>query len=85
MVTQQTAEEVVSTVQGKNGVGRMEALRSVSDLLHGHITPQEFNDILETVRGSQTLPGLSEKRQAFNEAYLETIDALVGTFQNLNS
>lgn len=85
MVTQQTAEEVLSTVQGKNGVGRMEALRSVSDLLHGHITPQEFNSILETVRDSQTLPGLSEKRKSFNEAYLETIDALVGTFQNLNS
>lgn len=84
MVTVENAREVVSIVKAKDSAGRMEALRAVSDLLHGYTSPEDFNRSLETVRGVQELVNVPEKRRAFNEAYLETIEALLETFRNLN-
>jgi hypothetical protein len=84
MVAIEDSREVISIVKGKNSAGRMEALRAVSDVLHGQISAEDFDRSLNIVRQAQSLEGLSEKRRAFNDTYLETIEALMETFRKLN-
>lgn len=84
MVAKDSARELIDAVNTKDRAGRMEALRAVSDLLHGHISPEDFDRSVDIVCRAQLLEGLPEKRKAFNDAYLETIEALLSTFLLLN-
>lgn len=84
MVTVDSAREVITAVKTKDSAGRMEALRAVSDLLHGHTSPEDFDRSVDIVRRAQSLEDLPEKRKAFNDAYLETLEALLSTFRQLN-
>lgn len=84
MITVDSASEVINVVKAKGSAGRMEALRAVSDLLHGQTSTEDFDRSVSIVQNAQNLEGLSEKRRAFNEAYLETIEALLNTFRKLN-
>ena len=69
------AKNVISAI-GADGEGKMTAVRNVSDLLVGNLDPAEFDKITELVRNAQANETLSPRRQAFNDSYLKTLEAL---------
>lgn len=74
-----SAKKVVEEVTGdRESAGRVEAIRNVSDLLLGHMSPTEFDNVLEVVKEAYAVNDtLPEARQIFNNAYLRTVSSLI--------
>lgn len=74
-----SAKKVLDEITGdRDYAGRLEAIRTVSDLLLGHITPTEFDNILTVIKEAYAVNDtLPEARQIFNSAYLRTVDSLI--------
>lgn len=64
---------------GAESGGKMTAIRNVTALLMGDISPEEFDKTIEVVRNAQENVeemNISPRRQAFNNSYLNTIEAI---------
>lgn len=74
-----SAKNVIDEINAdRDRAGRVEAIRNVSDLLLGHMSAEEFDNVLEVVKEAYAVNDtLPEARQIFNSAYLRTIDSLI--------
>lgn len=74
-----SAKNVIDEINAdRDRAGRVTAIRNVSDLLLGHMSVEEFDNVLEVVKEAYAVNDtLPEARQIFNSDYLRTIDSLI--------
>lgn len=74
-VTAQTVTDKYNSHTGHKVEGRWMALRFVGSLLTNDMTEEEFNHTIHHI--SSAGDNISADRKAFNEGFLETLDALM--------
>lgn len=74
-VTAQTLHSKYNFHTGKRVEGRWMALRFVGLMFHNEMTDEEFNRTVNHI--SSAGDGISADRKAFNEGFLETLEALM--------